>query len=113
MVLQQAPQTSAVYGFIGTTTGAASVSVTITPEGSVDGFSDRTTLHADVNGTSWKVLLPPTVGSITKTYTVTATCTAGCTGTVSLHDVVFGEVWYCGGQSNMVSTPETEDSDLR
>ena len=33
--------------------------------------------------------------------TITAKCTAGCTGTQQLESVTFGDVWYCAGQSNM------------
>jgi len=41
----------------------------------------------------------------TVTFSIAATCASGCTGnasTVVLNDVVFGDVWYAAGQSNMV-----------
>ena len=34
-------------------------------------------------------------------YKITVACTSGCSGTASLEDVTFGDVWYCFGQSNM------------
>jgi len=54
---------------------------------------------------SWKVLLPPTAaGGATPNYSITATC-VGCSSaaptTISLSNVVFGDMWYCTGQSNM------------
>ena len=51
---------------------------------------------------SWKVLLPPQPAG--GNFTVTATCT-GCSSlapsTASISNVVFGDMWYCTGQSNM------------
>ena len=50
---------------------------------------------------SWKALLPPQPAG--GNFTVTATCT-GCSAlgpsTISLSNLVFGDVWYCTGQSN-------------
>ena len=55
--------------------------------------------------TTWKALLKPTPatsGGTPTEYTITATCT-GCSGnaTETLTGVVFGDMWYCSGQSNM------------
>ena len=58
---------------------------------------------------TWKALLPPTAADAAEPsdgaggYTVTATCT-GCTrgpSTVRITNVVFGDMWYCSGQSNV------------
>lgn len=44
--------------------------------------------------------IPPTAASETP-YTITATSGSG---SISLKNVLFGDVWVCGGQSNMVFT---------
>ena len=62
---------------------------------------------------TWKALLKPTAAvalsaaasAANGPYTITATCT-GCAGnatetTDALSGVVFGDMWYCSGQSNM------------
>ena len=49
----------------------------------------------------WKSVLPPTDGD-GKAHVITASSTNY--GKVSISDVLFGDVWICGGQSNMVFT---------
>ena len=55
---------------------------------------------------TWKALLPPTAankgGAAPMEYTITAEC-SGCTANATqvLSGVVFGDMWYCSGQSNM------------
>ena len=46
---------------------------------------------------AWKALLKPAAAG--GNYSITAKCTAGCTGEASIVDVTFGDVWYCSGQS--------------
>jgi len=56
-----------------------------------------------VSPSGWKACLAPTKAATI--VTVTASCT-GCTGankTAVLSKVTFGDVWYCGGQSNSAS----------
>jgi hypothetical protein len=51
---------------------------------------------------TFKALLKPTPATKDANFTITATCT-GCTGNVTsetLTGVVFGDMWYCSGQSN-------------
>lgn len=86
MVLQAAPQSAVVWG--ATAPGAVVTTV-------FDGRSYETT--ASINGT-WRQQLPPTSAS-TKPYMLTMRSTSGENATLS--DVVFGEVFLCGGQSNM------------
>ena len=53
-------------------------------------------------GGAWKACLRP--GAVGGDYAITATCTAGCTANATaavLEHATFGDVWYCGGQSNM------------
>lgn len=87
MVLQAAPQSAVVWG---ATVSGAVVTTTF------DGHSYEAT--ANLNGT-WRQRLPPT-GASTKPYTLSMVSTVpGENATLS--DVVFGEVFVCGGQSNM------------
>lgn len=101
MVLQQAPAMAAVYGPTGTDGSGAAVSVTVTPSS-----GSPYTVAAAVGGGRWKAFLKPTVDTQgATTFIITANCASGCAGnasSVSLVDVVFGDVWYAAGQSNMV-----------
>ena len=52
----------------------------------------------------WKAYLHPAPAG--GSYTITARCTAGCTGNASrdvasIERVTAGDVYFCGGQSNM------------
>ena len=96
MVLQQAPAKAAVYGPLGESDGGAAVSVMVT---SSDPNAAPYTVNATVEAGRWKAFLCPTPQSATTTYTISASCTAGCkSASVTLHDVVFGDVWYCAGR---------------
>ena len=78
--------------------GDATISVTVTPS-----TGETYTVPAAVAGGRWKALLRPTPDSQgATTFNITATCAVGCGGAspVTLLDVVFGDVWYCAGQSN-------------
>ena len=56
----------------------------------------------------WNVTLPPT-DAVTP-FVITATSDLG---TISLSDVLFGDVWVCSGQSNMQFTvPQVSLSSL-
>ena len=53
---------------------------------------------------TWKAFLKPAAAG--GDYTISATCTAGCTGdaerdTTSIERVTMGDVYVCSGQSNM------------
>ncbi len=50
---------------------------------------------ADVSG-NWKIMLPPTPAGGPFNITITGK------NTIVLKDVLFGDVWFCSGQSNMV-----------
>ena len=111
MVLQRAPEQAAVYGALGAPPAPArdalsappSVSVTVSSSSSSSSFASYTVPAAIVDdGVNWKALLKltPKGGS----YTITVSCASGCNvthATASITDVTFGDVWYCGGQSNM------------
>jgi len=55
---------------------------------------------ADVNGT-WRQLLPATPGNSQTAYNFTFTSTNSTSERAELTDVLFGDVYLCGGQSNM------------
>ena len=86
MVLQAAPQQATVWG---STNPGARVTTS---------FDEQNfTATADVNGT-WRQRLPPTPAS-SQPHVLSFHSTSGEAAT--LEDVVFGEVFICGGQSNM------------
>jgi sialate O-acetylesterase len=91
MVLQQAPALSAVFGAVAG--GATSVSVKVT-----DGAGGSYSVDAVVSGGLWKALLHAAPAGGNYTVAATATCSAGQASAV-ISNVVFGDVWYCGGQS--------------
>ena len=95
MVLQQQPARPCVYGMLGVGGTAASVKI-----------SDSSNYNAPVvitvmsEGSAWKACFPPI--NVGGDHTITATC-MGCINTTDavLRHVTFGDVYYCGGQSNM------------
>ncbi|MBV7530375.1 sialate O-acetylesterase [Chitinophaga sp. sic0106] len=60
----------------------------------------RTT--ADAHG-HWQQLLPPTTAGGPYQIDITAS------NTIQLHDILFGDVWFCSGQSNMVHQLNVHD----
>ena len=87
MVLQAAPQRATIWG---ATTPGAVVTTTF------DGINRTAT--ADENGT-WRQQLPPTPASSLRSHLLLFSSSSG--ETAKLQDVLFGEVFVCGGQSNM------------
>jgi len=86
MVLQRAPHQAIVWG-----STQSGVKVTTT-------FNGQTfTTIADKDGI-WRQKLPATSASL-KAYTIDFSASSG--ETASLKDVLFGDVYICGGQSNM------------
>lgn len=92
MVLQQAPAKAAVYGYTGKSSGSQEVGVNVSGTKSY-------TLQATVNNGYWKVYLPQS--GVGGSYKITAYCKSGCSGSATIDDITFGDVWYCAGQSNM------------
>ena len=90
VVLQRAPARAAVYGG-GCSSGTVSVTVT---KGIV--LVETVNASAASRAGEWKALLTaqPAGGA----FTIKATCGDA---SASLHDVTFGDVWLCTGQSNM------------
>lgn len=90
MVLQQAPASATVWGYV-LLCGAVTVTA--------DGKSYMATIIPGLtNMCKWSVRLGPMAGGSTP-HVITATSAAH--GSIKLSDVLFGDVWMCGGQSNM------------
>ncbi|KAM8903262.1 sialate O-acetylesterase-like [Spinachia spinachia] len=87
MVLQRAPQGAVLWGY-----GPEGAHVTLT----LSGPSQQKTTLANVTNGIWRVTLDPVEPG--GPYNVTA---AVENSTAALTDVLFGDVWLCGGQSNM------------
>ncbi|XP_022291611.2 sialate O-acetylesterase-like [Crassostrea virginica] len=94
MVLQRSPQSAQVWGYC--SKPGQNITVTIDGQHPVRAFAVD---YPDVQGGVWSVSLPPQGGP----GPVTIEATDG-QGTVSLKDVLFGDVWVCSGQSNMEFT---------
>jgi len=92
MVLQQAPAKANIWGF---GTPGAPVKV----ESTAGGMASTT---VDEHGI-WQVQLDPVVATSTP---VNITATSGQEG-ADLLDVLYGDVWFCSGQSNMQFTVAT------
>ena len=91
--MQMAPAQATVWGFVGQ--GAA---VTVT----FNGQSIKAQASTWLNQSTWLAKLPATKGTITaqgaQEFNITATSGGA---TITLANVVFGDVWVCSGQSNM------------
>ncbi|CAL8360884.1 unnamed protein product [Merluccius merluccius] len=87
MVLQKSPDRAVVWGY-----GAEGEQVKVT----LSGPGPQTTPPVTVTQGIWKVTLDPVEAG--GPYSVMATMN---NLTVTLTDVLFGDVWLCGGQSNM------------
>nr|XP_046246305.1 sialate O-acetylesterase isoform X2 [Scatophagus argus]XP_046246306.1 sialate O-acetylesterase isoform X2 [Scatophagus argus] len=87
MVLQKSPEKAVLWGY-----GPESAQVTI----SLSGLLKHRTWQVTVTKGIWHVTLDPVEAG--GPYNVTA---AVQKSTATLTDVLFGDVWLCGGQSNM------------
>ncbi|KAM4627989.1 sialate O-acetylesterase isoform 2-T2 [Polymixia lowei] len=90
MVLQKSPERAVLWGY-----GPDGAQVTV----SLSGPFTQTTLPVNVTKGTWRVTLEPVEAG--GPYNVTA---ALQDTTIVLTDVLFGDVWLCGGQSNMAFT---------
>ncbi|KAL3067756.1 hypothetical protein OYC64_022186 [Pagothenia borchgrevinki] len=88
MVLQKSPERAVVWGY-----GSEGAQVTFT----LSGQKQQNISQATVTNGTWRVTLDPVEAG--GPYNVTA---AVQNITAVLTDVLFGDVWLCGGQSNML-----------
>ncbi|KAL2096066.1 hypothetical protein ACEWY4_008214 [Coilia grayii] len=93
MVLQKAPERAVLWGY-----GTDNTTVVVT----LSGLSARRNYSSYVSGGIWRVMLDPVKAG--GPYKVTAAQKGGSLPEVTLTDVLFGDVWLCGGQSNMAFT---------
>ena len=99
MVLQRAPQRAIVWGFgdLGTLTTLRINDKTYTT------VSQSEPANAQ-NESIWSVTLDPVSEEGPFDIHVTQPLTNGTNVTITLRDVLFGDVWLCSGQSNMQLT---------
>ncbi|EGV97952.1 sialate O-acetylesterase isoform X2 [Cricetulus griseus] len=97
MVLQKEPSGAVIWGF-----GTPGATVTVTLCQGQNTFKKKvTTVKAHSN--TWVVVLDPMKPG--GPYEVMAKQTFGITNvTLRIHDILFGDVWLCSGQSNMKMT---------
>jgi hypothetical protein len=88
-VLQQVPAQATVWGFV---PDGQSVSV------SFNGQTVAATTGEWHGNNTFLAKLPPTTASLTTAHNITATSNGQ---TITLANVLFGDVWVCSGQSNM------------
>jgi sialate O-acetylesterase len=84
MVLQRAPQRAVVWGF-----GDPGKLTILTMNDKIYTTMSRSEPANAQNESIWSVTLDPVSGTLV---------------TITLHDVLFGDVWICSGQSNMQLT---------
>ncbi|TNM93463.1 hypothetical protein fugu_001639 [Takifugu bimaculatus] len=87
MVLQKSPESAVLWGY-----GPKGVVITVYLSGPTQ---QQRSAEAAKDGI-WRVSLDPVEAG--GPYSVTATCESS---TATLTDVLFGDIWLCGGQSNM------------
>jgi len=99
MVLQRAPQRAVVWGF-----GDTSRMTTLQIENNI--YTTRSNMQPinEVNESIWSVTLDPVSDEGPFDIHVTQPLANGTLVTITLHDVLFGDVWICSGQSNMEFT---------
>jgi sialate O-acetylesterase len=99
MVLQRAPQRAVVWGF-----GDPSTITTLT----INDKIYKTVSHSEPanaqNESIWSVTLDPVSDEGPFDIHVSQPLTNGTLVTITIHDVLFGDVWVCSGQSNMQMT---------
>ena len=99
MVLQRAPQKAIVWGF-----GDSNVVTTLTiNDKTYTTISQADTANAQ-NESIWSVTLDPVSDEGPFDIHVSQPLANGTHVTITLHDILFGDVWICSGQSNMQLT---------
>jgi sialate O-acetylesterase len=99
MVLQRAPQRAIVWGF-----GDPSTLTTLTMDDKVYTTISQSEPANAQNESIWSVTLDPVSDEGPFDIHVSQPLANGTLVTITLHDVLFGDVWICSGQSNMQMT---------
>ena len=98
MVLQRAPQRAIVWGYSDT----FNTPITLTMNNKVyQTISSSTPSANSVRASIWSVSLDPQPEEGPFQVKVTRPLANGTQETITLDDVLFGDVWLCSGQSNM------------
>ena len=99
MVLQRAPQRAIVWGY-----GDPSTLTTLTLNDQIyHTISESQVINAE-GESIWSVSLDPVSDEGPFDIHVSQPLSNGTLVTITLHDVLFGDVWFCSGQSNMQLT---------
>jgi sialate O-acetylesterase len=96
MVLQRAPQKSIVWGY-----GDSSKLTILKINNQIYTTTSRAESANDFGESIWSVTLDPVSDEGPFDIHVSQPLTNGTLVTITLHDVLFGDVWICSGQSNM------------
>jgi sialate O-acetylesterase len=99
MVLQRAPQRAVVWGF-----GDPSTLTTLTMNDNIYTTVSRSESVNAQNESIWSVTLDPVSDEGPFDIHVSQPLANGTLVTITLHDILFGDVWICAGQSNMELT---------
>jgi sialate O-acetylesterase len=99
MVLQRAPQRAIVWGF-----SDPSILTTLTINDKVYTTISQTEIVNEKGESIWSVTLDPVEDEGPFDIHVSQPLTNGTLVTITLNDVLFGDVWLCSGQSNMEMT---------
>ena len=99
MVLQRAPQKAVVWGF-----GDASTLTTLTMNNKIYTTVSRSEPANEIGESIWSVTLDPVTEEGPFDIKVSQPLANGTLVTITLQDVLFGDVWMCSGQSNMQMT---------
>jgi sialate O-acetylesterase len=99
MVLQRAPQKAVVWGF-----GDASKLTTLRMNDKMYTTISRPERANDLGESIWSVTLDPVSDEGPFDIHVSQPLANGTLVTITIHDVLFGDVWICSGQSNMELT---------
>jgi len=99
MVLQRAPQRAVVWGF-----GDSNTLTTLTIDGRTYTTISESEIKNAQNESIWSVTLDPVESEGPFDIHVSQPLKNGTLVTITLHDVLFGDVWFCSGQSNMQLT---------
>ena len=99
MVLQRAPQKAIVWGF-----GDASKLTTLRMNNKIYTTMSRSEPANTIGESIWSVTLDPVIDEGPFDIHVSQPLANGTLDTITIHDVLFGDVWICSGQSNMQMT---------
>ena len=99
MVLQRAPQRAIVWGF-----GDSNTLTTLKMNDKIYTTMSESKIANEKGESIWSVTLDPVSDEGPFDIHVSQPSTNGTNVTITIHDILFGDVWICSGQSNMQMT---------